>query len=76
MAIVVRISDQEGQGWECINPIAHITVGTANDAIKPRESNDLLQKWNTEGTEGNGIHDIVFENKVFIEGTVSAVLSR
>lgn len=76
MAIVVRLNDQEKQGWECVNRIAHITIGTANDAIKPKESNDLLARWDSEATEGSGIQDLVFDNKVYIDGTVKGILSR
>lgn len=76
MAIVVRLNDQQNQGWECVNRIAHITIGTANDNIKPKESNDLLARWDSEGAEENGIHDLVFEKKVYIDGAVRGVLAR
>jgi tRNA ligase len=29
-------------GWECVNQVPHITIGTAAPAIKPRESNDMF----------------------------------
>ncbi|PTB38684.1 uncharacterized protein TrAFT101_006707 [Trichoderma asperellum] len=77
MAIVVRIVDEEGK-WECVNRIAHITVGTRDDGVKPKESNDLLGKWLEEGTggEGNKIQEVVFDEKPLIKGAVKGVLSR
>jgi len=80
MAFVVRIlpSDTDTGGamvWECANAIPHITVGTANKDIKPKESNDLLARW-ADG-EGNGR---IWEKEVpsvkVLEGTVRAVLQR
>lgn len=77
MAIVVRIVDEESK-WECVNRIAHITVGTRDDGVKPKESNDLLAKWLEEGTggEGNKIQEVVFDEKPLIKGAVKGVLSR
>lgn len=77
MAIVVRIVDGEGK-WECVNRVAHITVGTRDDAVKPKESNDLLGKWLEEGTGGEGskIQEVVFDEKPMIKGVVRGVLSR
>jgi tRNA ligase len=77
MAIVVRIVDGEGK-WECVNRVAHITVGTRDDAVKPKESNDLLAKWLEEGTGGeeNKIQEVVFEEKPMVKGAVKGVLSR
>ncbi|KAL6907268.1 RNA ligase domain-containing protein [Trichoderma evansii] len=77
MAIVVRIVDEEGK-WECVNRVAHITVGTRDDAVKPKESNDLLAKWLEEGTGGeeNRIREVVFDDKPMIKGIVKGVLSR
>ncbi|KAL7919111.1 RNA ligase domain-containing protein [Trichoderma austrokoningii] len=77
MAIVVRLVDEEGK-WECVNRVAHITVGTRDDAVKPKESNDLLAKWLDEGTGGEGskIQEVVFEEKPMTKGEVRGVLSR
>ncbi|CAG9977727.1 unnamed protein product [Clonostachys byssicola] len=75
MAIVVRISDEHDE-WKCVNRVAHITVGTRDSTVKPKESNDLLAKWLDEGiTEGNKIKTVVFEEKPTVVGEVKPVLS-
>ncbi|KAL2756470.1 hypothetical protein ACRALDRAFT_1033855 [Sodiomyces alcalophilus JCM 7366] len=71
MAIVVRLHDPN---WVCVNAVAHITVGTREDSIKPKESNDLLARWLENGI-GAGIQEVVL-GKEALEGTVRAVLSR
>lgn len=71
MAIVVRLLDPN---WVCVNTVAHITVGTREDSIKPKESNDLLVRWLNNGI-GNGIQEVLL-NKEALEGTVRVVLSR
>jgi tRNA ligase len=83
MAIVVRLEEVEGgkpegvKNWECVNRVAHITVGTRDDSVKPRESNDLLAKWIAEGpTDENKIKDLVIEDKPVLKGVVRGVLSR
>ena len=56
MCIVARLLDPE---WESVNAIPHITIGTANQNIKPKESNDMLEKWSWEGANtDNGIQEI------------------
>lgn len=77
MAIVVRIVDEENK-WECVNRVAHITVGTRDNSVKPKESNDLLAKWLEEGAggEGNAIREVVFAEKPVFKGVVQGVLSR
>ncbi|KAI0432490.1 RNA ligase-domain-containing protein [Xylaria sp. FL1042] len=76
MAIVVRLLDQEGK-WTCVNRVAHITVGTRDDGVKPKESNDLLARWLDVGSGGDtGIGERVFEGKPTLKGTVRGVLSR
>jgi tRNA ligase len=76
MAIVVRLVDEEGK-WECVNRVAHITIGTRDGSVKPRESNDLLAKWLDAGAVGeNNVHDIVFEEKPTLKGIVKGVLSK
>ena len=75
MAIVVRLIDEE-EKWECVNQVAHITIGTRSDAVKPKESNDLLKKWLEVGAEGGEIREIVFEGKPVVTGAVKPVLSR
>ncbi|RDA87448.1 hypothetical protein CP532_2797 [Ophiocordyceps camponoti-leonardi (nom. inval.)] len=76
MAIVVRLVDEERK-WPCVNRVAHITVGTLNKSIKPKESNDLLAKWLEEGAkEGGQIQEVVFEQKPTVKGHVRAIQSR
>ena len=74
MAIVVRINDAD-QTWQCVNRVAHITVGTRDNSVKPKESNDLLTHWLEAGVT-DGMHEIVFEEKVNVNCVVKGVLSR
>lgn len=77
MAIVVRIVDQGDGCWQTVNRVAHITIGTRNDSIKPKESNDMLAKWIDSGDEaGSRVHSIAIDNRKIIEGKVHGVLSR
>ncbi|KAI3331602.1 tRNA ligase [Xylariaceae sp. AK1471] len=76
MAIVVRLLDQEDK-WTCVNKVAHITVGTRDDGVKPKESNDLLAQWLEVGSGGDtSIGERVLEGKPTLKGTVRGVLSR
>lgn len=76
MAIVVRLNDPEDK-WHCVNKVAHITVGTRDDSVKPKESNDLLGRWLADGAgEGSQIEDIVFEDRPSVKGVVRPVMSR
>lgn len=70
MCIVVRLLDE---GWETANSIAHITIGTANQDIKPKESNDLLQRWMESGNQ-SGITDFEVAGHVEVHGGVRAVM--
>lgn len=70
MCVVVRLLDE---GWETANPIAHITIGTANEDIKPKESNDLLQRWIENGSQ-TGIADFEVAGHVEVPGSVRAVM--
>lgn len=73
MAIVVRLVSE---GWECVNPVPHITVGTRADDVKPKESNDLLQQWLQVGSgQDTGIFEAVIQG-VTVDGTVHAVLQK
>ncbi|KAL8414249.1 hypothetical protein RB594_005468 [Gaeumannomyces avenae] len=77
MSIVVRLVNPDGgEGWECLNKVPHITVGTRDMSIKPKESNDLLARWLDESTDGGKIDQIPFEDRPILKGTVKAVLSR
>ncbi|KAK5164828.1 tRNA ligase [Saxophila tyrrhenica] len=78
MAFVVRLSPGEGtdQQWQSANPVAHVTVGTASEKVKPVESNNLLARWERDGSGANGIHEMMIKGNVQVEGTVKAVLQR
>jgi tRNA ligase len=63
--------------WECVNRVAHVTVGTRDDSVKPKESNDLLARWLEQGSgEATGIGELIVEGKPMVMGTVRGVLSR
>lgn len=63
--------------FESVNPIAHVTVGTASQNIKPRESNDLLQRWLNAGSgEATGIGELSLKSNVVLDGSVRGVLGR
>ena len=63
--------------FESVNPVAHITVGTANPSIKPFESNALLQRWLNEGSNGEtGIGELSLKKNVVVDGSVRGVLGR
>ncbi|KAL9638086.1 MAG: hypothetical protein Q9164_001785 [Protoblastenia rupestris] len=68
MCIVARLLDE---GWESVNEVAHVTVGTAREGIKPKESNDLLKKW--LGEEG-GVMEKDVEGFVEVPGEIRAVM--
>ncbi|KAK4035126.1 fungal tRNA ligase phosphodiesterase domain-containing protein [Parachaetomium inaequale] len=92
MAVVVRLvpASQEDENvnagnpalpakpkWECVNRVAHVTVGTRDDAVKPKESNDLLARWLEQGSgEKTGIGELLIEGKPLVKGVVRGVLSR
>ncbi|KAL8937300.1 MAG: hypothetical protein Q9211_003757 [Gyalolechia sp. 1 TL-2023] len=74
MCIVARLLDE---GWKSANVVAHVTVGTASQDIKPRESNDLLERWLEEGSGGDtGIGELLLEGNVILQGTVKAVMQQ
>ena len=74
MCIVVRLLDE---GWQCQNAVAHITVGTAGQEIKPKESNTLLEKWHEGGSGGRtGTLEVEIEGNVVLDGTVRAVMGK
>ena len=76
MTFVVRVLPDGGPSWPSANPIAHVTVGTASQDIKPKESNDLLQRWE----EGIGGKSKIWEKDVpemkEIRGQVKPVFQR
>lgn len=78
MALVVRLVNKgEETSWTCVNRVSHITVGTRDNAVKPKESNDLLGRWLDEGcTADNKIQTIGIEGRPLLAGVVRGVLSR
>ncbi len=85
MCVVVRLvggggGSTGGEGGGDVasaNSISHITIGTANPSIKPKESNDLLARWSQEGSGVNtGISELAIEPKVEMYGDVKAVAAR
>lgn len=86
MAFIVRILPSVdsntgiaagGPQWLCANATPHITVGTANQNVKPKEANDLLECW-MAGQEGLGgkIWDKEVPGVKILEGTVKPVMQR
>jgi tRNA ligase len=78
MCFVVRLNGIVNDVvFESVNPVAHITVGTASQDIKPKESNDLLQRWLNEGSGGDsGIGELSVKGNIVLEGSVRGVLGR
>ncbi|KAK4103473.1 hypothetical protein N658DRAFT_493953 [Parathielavia hyrcaniae] len=91
MAIVVRLvpagpeddnvnpggSGGDGPKWECVNRVSHVTVGTRDGGVKPKESNDLLARWLVQGSgEATGIGELLIEGKPMVKGVVRGVLSK
>lgn len=73
MAIVVRLLPKEGE-FETTNKVAHITVGTRDNSVKPKEANDMLERWMEGGAEGNpGMQDVVLEERRVVNGEVRGV---
>jgi tRNA ligase len=76
MAIVARIVDED-ESWECANQVAHVTIGTRGDDVKPKESNDLLKRWIEVGSgDDSGIGEVAIEGRLIVDGTVKGILSR
>ncbi|KKA27169.1 hypothetical protein TD95_004301 [Thielaviopsis punctulata] len=74
MAIVVRLHDTSDT-WICTNKVAHVTVGTHDKSVKPKESNDLLAAWLEHGT-GSVIREIHFEDRPEVKCGVYGVAQR
>lgn len=63
--------------WACVNPVPHITVGTANSDVKPKQSNDLLQKWLQVGSGGDtGIWEAEVPGVKVLDGSILPVMMR
>jgi tRNA ligase len=76
MTLVVRVfPSEDGTTWPSANAIAHITVGTASQDIKPKESNDLLARWEAGDTRGSKIWEKETGQKV-VDGIVKPVFQR
>ncbi|GAM83563.1 hypothetical protein ANO11243_015510 [Dothideomycetidae sp. 11243] len=79
MCFVVRLApvqDPEGE-FKSVNSVAHITVGTADSSIKPKESNDLLARWLRDGSgEKSGIQDLLVKGHVELLAEVKAVMQK
>lgn len=74
MCIVARLLDE---GWESANAVSHVTVGTAGQEIKPKESNDLLARWLESGSGGEtGISEATIEGGGVLVGTARAVMQQ
>ncbi|MCJ1313985.1 hypothetical protein MMC25_007665 [Agyrium rufum] len=74
MCIAVRILDQ---GWHTANEVPHITIGTRDPSVKPKESNDLLAKWLEVGpNEGLGIKEGAVVGGEGVWGQVVATMAR
>lgn len=74
MAIVARLVDGD---WECVNEVAHVTVGTSTPDVKPKESNDMLKRWLVEGSgDESGMGEVAIEGRNVVDGIVNGILSR
>ncbi|KAL8736200.1 MAG: hypothetical protein Q9166_000355 [cf. Caloplaca sp. 2 TL-2023] len=74
MCVVARLLDE---GWKSRNIVAHVTIGTAAPNIKPKESNDVLEKWLEVGSGGDtGIGELLVEGNVVLKGIVKAVMQQ
>ncbi|MCJ1411185.1 hypothetical protein MMC19_005273 [Ptychographa xylographoides] len=72
MCIVARLLDE---GWEIANQIPHVTIGTADSSIKPKESNNLLDRWWRMGAnEESGIMELALKGEVEVDGEAKAVM--
>ena len=73
MAIMVRLLDD----WQTANPQAHITIGTASKDIKPKESNDLLQRYLQQGANADtGIQELDIAKGTKLACIVRGVLQQ
>lgn len=74
MAITVEILGEEFKGT---NRISHITVGTRDNTVKPKESNEMLALWLKQGGTIGGEFGVVSVSEMMpVEGVVKAVSRR
>ena len=77
MCVVVRLPDAASErGYRCANRVPHVTVGTADASIKPKESNDLLERWEGGAGEEQGVRDVKVKGNVVLEGRVVGIVAR
>ncbi|KAL1296852.1 hypothetical protein AAFC00_004474 [Neodothiora populina] len=78
MCFVVRlVSADGGMEWKSVNDTAHVTVGTADPSVKPKESNDLLKKWLEVGSgPGTGLMETQITGHVELDGSVRGMLQK
>lgn len=75
MAILARLPDASESGFKSVNAMAHVTVGTADTQIKPKESNDLLVEWANGASEGK-VNDLRVPGSIVLDGSVVGIPSR
>lgn len=72
-----KSSGAAAPAWPCANDVAHITVGTTQPEVKPKESNDLLRHWLEVGAGGDtGIWEAEVPGIHMLDGIVGEVLRR
>ena len=79
MCFVVRLVPVTGSEieWKTVNDTPHVTIGTADQSVKPKESNDLLKRWLAGGSGGaTGIQEVLIRGHVELTGDAKAVPSR
>jgi tRNA ligase len=78
MCFVVRIvpGTKPGGDFESVNNLAHITCGTASKDVKPKESNDLLERWLEGGPRAQGIEEEKVKGSVVLDGVVKGVMQK
>lgn len=74
MAMAVREINGRGRSLPCANAHPHMTIGTANDSIKPFESNDLLERWKAGDNSKGPIYSIPFPPGQSFQASVEANL--
>jgi tRNA ligase len=79
-AVTLQADEDHGGNEEfnlvTVNPVAHITVGTANQGIPPKMSNELLQRWLNEGSNDSGINEMAVKGHVVLDGRVKGVFGK
>lgn len=76
MCFVIRLVSEGETEWKSVNDTAHVTVGTVDSSVKPKESNDLLKKWLDVGSDGTGVMELQIKGHVELDGSVRGVLQK